>query len=45
MQCFSARQAKFDAISQFIQTACASLKDDERLRIILLVERVVAIAT
>jgi anti-sigma regulatory factor (Ser/Thr protein kinase) len=41
-QCFSARQAEFDAISQFIETACASLKDDERLRIILLVEELFA---
>ena len=41
-RCFNARQAEFDAISQFIETACASLKDDERLRIILLVEELFA---
>ena len=35
---FSARQAEFDLIAAFIESACASLKEDERLRILLLVE-------
>ena len=35
---FSARQAEFDSITAFIESACASLKEDEQLRIILLVE-------
>ena len=35
---FSARQAEFDSIAAFIESACASLKEDERLRILLLVE-------
>lgn len=41
-QRFSARQAEFDAISAFIETACASMKDEERLRIVLLVEELFA---
>lgn len=41
-QRFSARQAEFDAISEFIEKACASLKDEERLRIVLLVEELFA---
>ena len=39
---FSARHGEFDSIVAFIQSACASLKDDERLRIILLVEELFA---
>ena len=39
---FSARQAEFDSIADFIESACANLKDDERLRIILLVEELFA---
>ena len=38
----SARQAEFDEIAAFIETACASLRDDERLRLILLVEELFA---
>lgn len=41
-QRFSARQAEFDAIADFIEAACASLKDEERLRIVLLVEELFA---
>ena len=39
---FSARQAEFDSIAQFIDSECASLVQDERLRIILLVEELFA---
>jgi anti-sigma regulatory factor (Ser/Thr protein kinase) len=39
---FRARQEEFDSITAFIESACASLKDDERLRIILLVEELFA---
>jgi anti-sigma regulatory factor (Ser/Thr protein kinase) len=39
---FSARQAEFDSIAAFIESACADLKDDERLRIVLLVEELFA---
>lgn len=39
---FSARHSEFDAIADYIDAACASLKDDERLRIVLLVEELFA---
>ena len=39
---FSARQAEFDAIADFIETACAKMKDEERLRIVLIVEELFA---
>ena len=39
---FSARLAEFDAISAFIESACASMKDEERLRIVLIVEELFA---
>jgi anti-sigma regulatory factor (Ser/Thr protein kinase) len=35
---FSARRAEFDAIRQFIETACAGLPPAHRLRLILIVE-------
>lgn len=41
-QRFSARQAEFDAISAFIEMACANLSEEERLRIVLLVEELFA---
>lgn len=39
---FSARQAEFDSIAAFIETECSSLTQDERLRIVLLVEELFA---
>jgi anti-sigma regulatory factor (Ser/Thr protein kinase) len=39
---FTAKQAEFDAIRAFIDTACASLDDDERKRAELLVEELFA---
>ena len=39
---FSARHGEFDSIVNFIEAACAGMKDDERLRIILLVEELFA---
>ena len=39
---FSARQAEFDEIAEFIESTCARLKDEERLRLILLVEELFA---
>ena len=39
---FVARQAEFDAIAAFIESTCASLNDEERLRLILLVEELFA---
>jgi anti-sigma regulatory factor (Ser/Thr protein kinase) len=39
---FSARQAEFDSISAFIDSQCTCLAQDERLRIILLVEELFA---
>ena len=39
---FTARLAEFDAISDFIESACATMKDEERLRIVLLVEELFA---
>jgi hypothetical protein len=37
-QRFSARRANFDAVRNFIETACESLRPAHRLRIILIVE-------
>jgi len=39
---FSARHREFDSIVNFIESACTGLKDDERLRVILLVEELFA---
>ena len=39
---FTARLAEFDSISDFIESACATMKDDARLRIVLLVEELFA---
>lgn len=39
---FNARQAEFDAIAEFIETACGKMKDEERLRIVLIVEELFA---
>ena len=39
---FAARLAEFDAIAGFIESACASMKDEERLRIVLIVEELFA---
>ncbi|HYC44619.1 MAG TPA: ATP-binding protein [Burkholderiales bacterium] len=39
---FSARLAEFDAIATFIETACGEMKDEERLRIVLIVEELFA---
>jgi serine/threonine-protein kinase RsbW len=39
---FSARLAEFDAITSFIESACANMKDEERLRIVLIVEELFA---
>ena len=39
---FSARQSEFDAIRTHIESACASLRDEERQRAILLVEELFA---
>ncbi len=39
---FSGRQAEFDSIAAFIDSQCSSLAQDERLRIILLVEELFA---
>ena len=35
---FSARLSEFDSISAFVEAACASLQEDARLRLLLLVE-------
>ena len=35
---FSARLSEFDSISEYIESACATLQEDARLRIVLLVE-------
>ena len=37
-QRFSARLSEFDAISAYIESTCAGLQEDARLRILLLVE-------
>lgn len=37
-QRFKARQAEFDAIREFIESACASMKPNEQQRVVLLVE-------
>jgi serine/threonine-protein kinase RsbW len=39
---FTARLAEFDAIAEFIESACATMKDEERLRIVLIVEELFA---
>jgi serine/threonine-protein kinase RsbW/sigma-B regulation protein RsbU (phosphoserine phosphatase) len=39
---FTARQAEFDAIRAFIETACAGIEEDERQRAVLLVEELFA---
>ena len=39
---FTARQAEFDAIRAFIETACASIEEDECQRAVLLVEELFA---
>ena len=39
---FTAKQAEFDAIRAFIETACASIEEDERQRAVLLVEELFA---
>ena len=39
---FTARLAEFDAIAEFIESACANMKDEERLRIVLIVEELFA---
>ena len=39
---FTARQAEFDAIRAFIETACAGIEEDERRRAVLLVEELFA---
>ena len=39
---FRARHAEFDAIAAFIESSCAPLADDERLRLVLLVEELFA---
>jgi serine/threonine-protein kinase RsbW len=39
---FTAKQAEFDAVRAFIDTACANLDDDERKRAELLVEELFA---
>ena len=39
---FTARQAEFDAIREYIDSACASARDDERMRVVLLVEELFA---
>ena len=35
---FSARLSEFDSVTQYIESACAALREDARLRIVLLVE-------
>lgn len=37
-QRFNANEAEFDAIREFIETACASMKSNERQRVVLLIE-------
>ena len=39
---FTARQAEFDAIREYIESACASVRDDERMRVVLLIEELFA---
>jgi anti-sigma regulatory factor (Ser/Thr protein kinase) len=39
---FTAKQAEFDAIREFIETECAGIEDDERQRAVLLVEELFA---
>ena len=39
---FSARHAEFDAIAAFIESSCALLADEDRLRLVLLVEELFA---
>jgi anti-sigma regulatory factor (Ser/Thr protein kinase) len=39
---FTARQAEFNAIRAFVETACAGIEDDERQRAVLLVEELFA---
>ena len=39
---FTARQAEFEAIRAFIESACACIDDDERQRAVLLVEELFA---
>ena len=39
---FKARQSEFDAITAFIESACSRMKDEERLRILLIVEELFA---
>jgi serine/threonine-protein kinase RsbW len=39
---FTARQAEFEVIRTFIETACASIDEDERQRAVLLVEELFA---
>jgi anti-sigma regulatory factor (Ser/Thr protein kinase) len=39
---FTAKQAEFDAIRAFINTACAGLEHDERERAVLLIEELFA---
>jgi anti-sigma regulatory factor (Ser/Thr protein kinase) len=39
---FTARQAEFDGIRAFIESACAGIEEDERQRAVLLVEELFA---
>ena len=39
---FTAKQAEFDAIREFIESACAAVREDERMRVLLLVEELFA---
>ena len=39
---FTARQAEFDAIREFIESACSAIDEDERQRAVLLVEELFA---
>jgi anti-sigma regulatory factor (Ser/Thr protein kinase) len=39
---FTARQAEFEAIRAFIESACAGIEEDERQRAVLLVEELFA---
>ena len=39
---FTARQSEFDAIRAFVESACASIEDDQRRRAVLLVEELFA---
>ena len=39
---FTAKQAEFDAIREYIESACASVRDDDRMRVLLLVEELFA---